>query len=109
VPYLIDSDWTIDHLNNVEEALALVDSLAADRLFISVITYMEAFQGTLRDADPTEAADKLRRFTAGIPILEVTQEVAEQAARVREALRGLARRVDSRRYDLLIAATALEL
>jgi len=46
MPYLIDSDSTIDHLNDDPEALALLDSLATDDLFISIVTYMEAFQGT---------------------------------------------------------------
>ena len=108
MPYLIDSDWTIDHLNDVPEAISLVDSLTSDNLFISVITYLEAFQGTLRDSQPVGAAEKLRRFTVAVPVLDVTQQMAETGARIRESLRSQGRRIESRAYDLLIAATAIE-
>ena len=47
MPYLVDSDWVIDHLANVPEAVQLLDRLAQDGIAISIITYMEAFQYNL--------------------------------------------------------------
>ena len=44
--YLVDSDWVIDHLANVPEAVALFDELSdIGRVAISIITYMEVYQG----------------------------------------------------------------
>lgn len=48
MPYLIDSDWLIDHLDNVPEAVELLDRLALEGIAISVVTYMEVIQGRLR-------------------------------------------------------------
>jgi len=107
MPYLIDSDSTIDHLNDDPEALALLDSLATDDLFISIVTYMEAFQGTLRDLDNSRII-KLRRFIEGVPILHFDEAVAERCAHIREDVRGGRVRANRRAHDLMIAATALE-
>jgi hypothetical protein len=106
MPYLIDSDWAIDHLNDDERAIRLLSELARDRMYISIITYMEAFQGTLRDQDPARLA-KLRTFVAGIPILQFDEAVAEVCARIREQVRGGRVRANRRAHDLMIAATAL--
>jgi hypothetical protein len=37
--YLIDSDWVIDHLLEVPEAVELLDKLSEQGLSISIITY----------------------------------------------------------------------
>lgn len=43
MPYLIDSDWVIDHLASVPEATALFNELSdLDRIAISIVTYMES-------------------------------------------------------------------
>jgi predicted nucleic acid-binding protein len=105
---LIDSDRTIDHLNRTPEAFALFASLGGDELFISSITYLEAFQGTLRDDHPASAAAILDRFVLAVPVLDVTTAVARRCASLRDDIRRRGRRIDSRAFDLLIAATALE-
>ena len=42
MPYLIDTDWVIDHLDDHPEARALLERLAPDGIAISIVTYMEA-------------------------------------------------------------------
>ena len=99
--YLIDSDWVIDHLENVPAAVQLLDQLAPAGIAISVITYMEAYQGELRSPDPAAAYAKLQIFAAQVP-------VAERCAQLRETLQRQGRRVRARALDLIVAATALE-
>ena len=108
MPYLVDSDWVIDHLANVPEAIQLLDRLAQDGLAISIITYMEAFQGVERSRDPQEAQTKLEAFLDRVPVLLLTPSVAQRCAHLRETLRKQGRRVNARSLDLIIAATALE-
>jgi predicted nucleic acid-binding protein len=105
--YLIDSDWTIDHLNDDPSAIQLLLNLATDDLYISIVTYMEAYQGTLRWSDDSRTA-KLRRFVEGVPILYFDEAVAERCARIREVVRGGRVRANRRAHDLMIAATAIE-
>jgi tRNA(fMet)-specific endonuclease VapC len=108
MPYLIDSHVVIDHLADVPEASDLLSKLAADGIAMSIITYMEAFQGVTRSPHPEEAHRKFRSFAKSIPILPLSLAVAERCARLRETLRRENKRVNSRALDLLIAATALE-
>ena len=52
MPYLVDTDWLIDHLARAPAAEALLSALAAEGVAISIISYMEVYQGTLRSPDP---------------------------------------------------------
>ncbi|MCL5266132.1 MAG: type II toxin-antitoxin system VapC family toxin [Chloroflexi bacterium] len=108
MPYLIDSDWVIDHLADLDEATQLLSSLAEEGIAISVITYMEAFQGVERSSNPQEAQAKLDAFLEGVPVVPFSLAVARRCAVLRETLRTRGRRVNSRALDLLNAATALE-
>jgi len=108
MPYLVDSDWVIDHLANVPAAVELLSRLARDGIAISIITYMEAYQGILRSPTSTVARSALDRLLGMVPVLPVSRPVARRCAELREALRVQGRRVNQRALDLLIAATALE-
>lgn len=56
MPYLIDTDVSIDHLKNERDAVTLLAELASERIFISVITYMELYEGWLRDPEGASAS-----------------------------------------------------
>jgi tRNA(fMet)-specific endonuclease VapC len=112
MPYLIDSDWTIDLLidllKEVPTAVNLLESLAGEGMYISIVTYMEAFQGTFRDPNPSLTRAELRDLIQRVPILEFDLPVAERCASIRESVRGGAVRANRRAHDLMIAATAIE-
>lgn len=105
--YLLDSDWLIDYLKEEPEALELIEQLAQDGILISIITYMEIFQGVLRSHDPVLAQNQLNAFVAAVPVLPFTQAVAESCAHLRETLRKQGKRPQRRALDLMIAATAI--
>ncbi len=52
MPYLIDTDWLIDRLEEAPEAVTLLDALAAEGIAISIITYLELCEGVLRSMEP---------------------------------------------------------
>ncbi|MGH2588492.1 MAG: type II toxin-antitoxin system VapC family toxin [Dehalococcoidia bacterium] len=108
MPYLIDSDWVIDHLDGIPSAVALLAQLAADGNAISIVTYMEVYQGIIRSPDPIDAELRLNRFVAGAMVLPFSMPVAQRCARLRESLRRQGKRVNPRSLDLIIAAAALE-
>ena len=108
MPYLVDSNVVIDHLMDVPEASAILESLTTKGLAISIVTYMGAFQGIERSPDVEQAREKFQAFTDGVLILPFSFAVAERCARLRETLRTQKKRVNSRALDLIIAATALE-
>ena len=108
MPSLLDADWLIDYLDDDPAAIALVDPLIPDGVAVSIITYTEAYQGTLRKDDPARAALELDAFLGHAPLLPYSVEVARRCARVREDLKAQGKHTRSRALDLLIAATALE-
>lgn len=108
MPYLIDTDWVIDLLASVPEAVQLLDRLAQDGIAISIITYMEAYQGVERSPHPEEAQNKLSALLDSLPVVSLSPAVAQRCARLRETLRKQSKRVNARSLDLIIAATALE-
>ncbi|MDE2995109.1 MAG: type II toxin-antitoxin system VapC family toxin [Chloroflexota bacterium] len=108
MPYLVDTDWLIDHLARAPAAEALLSALAAEGVAISIISYMEVYQGTLRSPDPAGAQANLQALASTVPVLPLSIAVAQRCARLRESLRTRGRRVRPRALDLLIAATALE-
>ncbi len=108
MPYLIDSDWVIDHLVGDPKATRLLEDLTGEGISISIVTYMEAFQGTEREGDPEVSQARLDVFLEAAPVIAFSPEVARRCARLREALRREKQRVRARALDLMVAATALE-
>jgi len=108
MPYLIDTDWMIDRLADVPEAVALLDALIDEGIAISVVTYMELREGALRGDDGERNEQRLNALLAGLPILSMSIAVARRCAAIRLTLRKASRRVNSRALDLVIAATAIE-
>lgn len=105
--YLVDSHWIIDNLLGVREAVDLLDALSADGIAVSIITYMEVYEGTLRAQATEELRDAFTRFFATADILAFTPAVARRCAILRQELRRQGKRVNARALDLCIAATAL--
>jgi tRNA(fMet)-specific endonuclease VapC len=108
MPYLVDSNIVVDHLLDVPTASALLEQLALEGVAVSIVTYMEAFQGVEQSTNPSKAREKFHAFLAGVLILPFSFAVAERCARLRETLKNQNKRVNSRALDLIIAATALE-
>jgi predicted nucleic acid-binding protein len=107
MPYLIDSDILIDHLAAVKEANKLLEQLAPEGIAISIITYMEAYQGVRRSPQLKIAQGKFQAFLATVPVLPFSLPVAERCALLREQLKQDGKRVNARALDLLNAAIAL--
>ncbi|HEU0022293.1 MAG TPA: type II toxin-antitoxin system VapC family toxin [Dehalococcoidia bacterium] len=109
MPYLIDSNLVIDLLESNPAAIQLLERLAEEGIAISIITYMEVFQGLERSSNRVEAKEKFQTFVTSVPVLPFSLAVAERCAQLRETLRLQNKRVNARALDLVIAATALEL
>jgi len=106
--YLVDSNWVIDNLLNTQDAVDLLETLATDGFAVSIFTYMEAYQGTLRGQATAEMQRAFEQFFGTVPVLPFSPAVARRCAYLRQTLRQQGKRVNSRATDLMIAATALE-
>jgi predicted nucleic acid-binding protein len=108
MPYLLDTDILRYYLDDIPEAIAFVSTLIPDGITVSIITYMELYQGTLQTPDPSQAQERLAALLETVPLLPLSPAVARRCAYLREELKNQGKRVRQRTLDLLIAATALE-
>jgi len=106
--FLIDSDWLIDYVTDRPEAGQILEGLAPEEIAVSIISYMEVYEGIERDPDSRAFAAKFETLLQRIPLVLVSPQVARRCARIRHNLRTQGRRVNQRALDLLVAATALE-
>ncbi|HVC82759.1 MAG TPA: type II toxin-antitoxin system VapC family toxin [Chloroflexota bacterium] len=105
--YLIDTDWVIDHIQGDSTATALIASLTPDGIAISIITFLEIYEGIYTSADPKQTERLVRVFIQTVPVLPLSRTVAKRTALVRSELRRKGRSVRQRAFDIVIAATAL--
>lgn len=108
MPYLIDSDIVIDRLSEDAQIVQFLSGIAPLGLAISVVTYMEVYQGIFRVLDPDRLVADLDAFVADAPIPPLTPAAARRCAELRHVLDRRDRRVRTRSLDLVTAAIALE-
>jgi predicted nucleic acid-binding protein len=108
MPYLLDTDVIIDHLEDIPGAGELIEQLSTDGIAISIFTFMEVWQGILRSPQPDVAKERFGSLLSVVPIIPFSEAVARRTARLREDLKQAGRNPRRRAIDLMIAGTALE-
>ncbi len=105
--YIVDTDWVIDYLRGQTQAIQLLDELSPQGLAISIITFIEVYEGIYRGRERQRTERIFRSFLRVVKVLEVTRTVARRTAHIRGYLRQQKLPTDNRAFDLVIAGTAL--
>ncbi|MGI8690172.1 MAG: type II toxin-antitoxin system VapC family toxin [Thermomicrobiales bacterium] len=105
---MIDTTVLIPHFAGNQQAVMLIRHLLPDGIAVSILSYLEAYQGAIEEADPEAAKRQFNAFFRGIPVLEVSPAVAKRCAEIRSFLKKQGKNPRKRAFDLVIAATALE-
>ena len=104
--YLIDTDWDIDHLRQVERVTRRLDELAPEGLALSVVSLAELYEGVYYSRDPVRSEEGLRDFLdPELTILGIDEETCKVFGRERGRLRQEGSSIGD--LDLFIAATCL--
>jgi len=103
--YLIDTDWIIDHLNEVEKVKRKLEELAPEGLALSIVSLAEVYEGVFYSYDPEESEKALKEFLTGVSILGIEEEICKIFGKERGRLRKEGKIVGD--FDLLIASTCL--
>ena len=102
--YLIDTDWVIDHLRDMEAITSKLEDLAPEGLSLSIISLAELYEGVYYSRDPIQSEEVLRDFLdPDLTILGIDEEISQIFGRERGRLRQEGRNIGD--FDLLIAAT----
>ena len=103
--YLVDSDWVIDYLHEVEQTAGRLDELAPDGLGLSIVSLAELYEGLFHSRRPEADERILRGFLSGVEVVDLDEEICRIFARERGRLRSAGMLIGD--LDLLIASTAL--
>ena len=107
MPYLLDTNVVIRHLNGDPATRALVRTLTPDGIAVSTVTQMEVWQGVYRAADSRTLEAEYQAFFDSILVIPFDTAIAKRGARLRHDLKQQGIRTRDRALDLQIAATAL--
>jgi predicted nucleic acid-binding protein len=107
MPYLLDTNVVIRHLDGDLDTRALVRNLTPDGIAVSTVTQMEVWEGVYRASDPQTLAAEYQEFFDSIVVIPFDSAIAKRGARLRHDLRQHSTRTRERALDLQIAATAL--
>lgn len=104
---LLDSDVIIDFLKGRESGITVMEVFLKEKLFISIVTWMEIVYGTKRSSAPRKREDEFEHFLSAlsIKILPVDKPVADIFIELKSNLEKEEKPLPD--FDLLIAATAL--
>jgi tRNA(fMet)-specific endonuclease VapC len=91
--------------NNPPQVLAKLQSLPAEQVCMSSITYAELFYGAIKSQQPAKNIEIIFALKSVIPILPFDESAAEQYGQIRTHLENRGLIIGSN--DLLIAAHAL--
>jgi tRNA(fMet)-specific endonuclease VapC len=105
IAFLIDTDWVIDHLNNLSPATKRLRELEPQGLAVSIITVAELWEGVIFSRDRHRSERMLREFVENIRVIDIDEEVCQQFGQIRGTLRKQGKPIGD--MDLLIAASSL--
>jgi tRNA(fMet)-specific endonuclease VapC len=105
VRYLIDTDWVIDHLNQIDRVVNRLKELRPQGLALSIISLAELSEGVYYSRTPDQSQQALDAFLEDVSVLGIDEEVCKIFGRARGRLRKAGHLIGD--FDLLIAATGL--
>jgi tRNA(fMet)-specific endonuclease VapC len=105
IRYLIDTDWVIDHLNQIERVVTRLKELRPQGLALSIVSLAELSEGVQYSREPDQSKQALDAFLKDVSVLGIDEEVCKIFGRERGRLRKAGQLIGD--FDLLIAAIGL--
>ena len=81
--YLVESDWVIDYLHEVERTAGRLGELAPDGLGLSIVSLAELYEGLFHSQRPEADEQVLQAFLCGVDVVDLDEETCRIFARER--------------------------
>jgi tRNA(fMet)-specific endonuclease VapC len=105
IRYRIDTDWVIDHLNQIERVVTRLQEVRPQGLAVSIVSLAELSEGLQYSRDPERSQQALDAFLEDISVLGIDEAICKIFGRERGRLRKAGQLIGD--FDLFIAATSL--
>jgi tRNA(fMet)-specific endonuclease VapC len=105
IRYLIDTDWVIDHLNQIERVVNRLKELRPQGLALSIVSLAELYEGVHYSRNLEQSQQAFDAFLEDVSVLGIDEEICKIFGRERGRLRREGKLIGD--FDLLIAATGL--
>ncbi|MHB8645383.1 MAG: type II toxin-antitoxin system VapC family toxin [Thermomicrobiales bacterium] len=103
--YLVDTDWIIDALANVPDAITTLRMFARDGISISIVSYAELYDGAYGSEHPEAEIARIQQFLGSYPVIGLSDAIVDRFGQTRSRLRLQGMLIPD--LDLLIGATAI--
>jgi tRNA(fMet)-specific endonuclease VapC len=103
--YLVDTDWVIDHLNQIERVVNRLRELRPQGLALSIASLAELYEGVHYSRNQEQSQQALDAFLEDVTVLGLDEEICKIFGRERGRLRRQGQLIGD--LDLLIAATCV--
>jgi predicted nucleic acid-binding protein len=105
--YLVDTDWIINALAGKRDTATILRQLSPSGVAVSLVTIGELYEDAFSSVNPEANLDVYRGFLAPFRKVTLTESIVTRFAEIRSLLRRRGEIIAD--FDLLIAATALDL
>jgi tRNA(fMet)-specific endonuclease VapC len=105
VKYLVDTDWIIDALANIPDAITALRLFARDGIAVSIVSYAELFDGAYGSQHPQAEIARIQQFLASYPVINLSEAIGDRFGQTRSRLRSRGMLIPD--LDLLIGVTAV--
>lgn len=103
--YLVDSDWTIEHMRRREPVFSRLEELAQYGLGMSIVSVAELYEGVFRSAAPHLEEYALQDFLDVVEVIHLDYDICRIFGQLRGRLRAEGNIIGD--MDILIGATAI--
>jgi tRNA(fMet)-specific endonuclease VapC len=103
--YLVDTDWIIDGLANIPDALTALRTRARNGIAVSIVSFAELYEGAYGSQNPQSEIARIQQFLSSYPVINLSDAITDRFGQVRARLRAQGTLIPD--LDLLIGVTAV--
>lgn len=103
--YLVDTDWIIDALAGIPDAITTLRQVARGGISVSIVSIAELYDGAYGSRNPQAEIARIQQFLVAYPVINLSDAIVDRFGQIRSQLRSQGLLIPD--MDLLIGVTAV--